>query len=251
VAHDGEDPALLLDAGTGIRKAARLFEDRPFRGTILFGHLHWDHTQGLPFFSPGDSDDAIVNVLIPEQGDTLGVLSRFMSPPHFPISPDGLRGRWSFAGLEPGDHEIEGFSVIAIDIPHKGGRAFGYRISDDTGSFAYLSDHGPSAEAPGPQGQGEFHQAAQDLARGVDVLIHDSQHTATEFPARAFLGHSAIDYAVGLAEVCKVKRLVLFHHDPTRTDDQLDEIVAHYKGHRPPVSAAAEGDVIDLPLHEA
>lgn len=248
--HGDEDPTLLLDAGTGVRRAAELFEDRPFKGTILFGHLHWDHTQGLPFFKPGDTDESVVNVLMPEQGNAMEVLARFMSPPHFPIGPDGLRGTWTFSGLEPGEHEIEGFTVVAEDIPHKGGRAFGYRISDETGSFAYLSDHGPSADAPGPRGQGEFHEAARRIAHGVDVLIHDSQHTSAEFPSRAFLGHSAIDYAVGLADICEVKELLLFHHDPTRTDDQLDEIVAGFAGHRPLVRAAAEGDVIELPLTE-
>src|SRR5579864_1962691 len=128
--QDGGPPTLILDAGTGIRRVGALLGGRPFEGTILFGHLHWDHTQGLPFFAAADRPDARVDVLIPAQGDAGRVLARAMSPPHFPIGPDELRGNWRFDGLEPGDHHIEGFSVVAHEIPHKGGRTYGYRISD-------------------------------------------------------------------------------------------------------------------------
>ncbi|MCA1706500.1 MAG: MBL fold metallo-hydrolase [Actinobacteria bacterium] len=178
IAHDGEDPTLILDAGTGIRRASALFHGRPFRGTLLFGHLHWDHTQGLPFFSAGDNDGARVHALIPEQGDAQEVFARFMSPPHFPIGPDRLRGEWKWDGIDPGVHQIERFEVLAEEIPHKGGRAFGYRISDGTGSIAYLSDHGPVSHAVGPHGQGDFHEAARKICDGADILIHDSQHTS-------------------------------------------------------------------------
>lgn len=244
---DGRAPSLVLDAGTGLRRLTDLLGGPPFRGTLLLGHLHWDHTQGLPFFTAGDRPDARVAVRLPEQGaDAAGVLARALSPPHFPIGPHELRGVWSFGGLDPGAHEVEGFSVLALDIPHKGGRTFGFRVSDGSATVAYLSDHSPLALGPGPEGLGEYHDAAIALAAGADVLLHDAQHTAAELAAKASFGHSAVEYAVGLAEAAGVRRLLLFHHDPPRTDDQLDAIVAGCQGRRVAVEAAAEGSVIDL-----
>ena len=246
LAHDGRDPSLVLDAGTGLARLSRHLEGRPFRGTLLLGHLHWDHTHGLPFFPAGDHVDSDVTVLIPGQGDAEEVLARAISPPHFPITPGQLRGRWSFAGVEPGHHRIEGFDVLAAEIPHKGGRTFGYRVSHAGRSLAYLSDHWPVGAGEGPDGLGAYHPAATTLAGGVDVLIHDAQYTAAEFGARRSFGHSAVEYAVGLAETVGARRLVLFHHDPSRTDDEIDGFVAAGMGRSIEVAAAAEGLAIEL-----
>jgi len=246
LAHDGEAPSLLVDAGTGIRRASTVLAG-PFRGAIILGHLHWDHTQGLPFFAAGDHPDAKVTLYAPAQPTDLeGVLARAMSPPNFPITPSELRGEWSFVDLEQGRCRVQGFSVLALEIPHKGGRTFGYRISDGQGTLAYISDHCPTAVGPGPAGLGEYHRAATKLAQGCDVLFHDAQFTDEELPARATFGHAAAGYALGLALATGVKRLVLYHHDPARTDRELDRMVDGYRGAPLPVEAAAEGDVIDL-----
>ncbi len=186
LSHDAEErPRLVLDAGTGLRRVTSLLGGEPFRGTILLGHLHWDHTHGLPFFRGGDREDASTTVLLPEQGvEPIELLDRFMGPPMFPVTFEGLRGSWTAGALEEGRHEIEGFRVLAREIPHKGGRTFGYRVADEVGSLAYLSDHGPrGALGPGPDGWGPYHEAALELCAGVDLLIHDAQHTAAELPA--------------------------------------------------------------------
>ena len=247
LAHDGEPPSLVIDAGTGVRRVSDLLDGQPFRGSILLGHLHWDHTQGLPFFAASDRPDARVHLYLPEQGDAAQVLGRALSPPHFPIEPHQLRGDWSFAGLTPGQHELEGFSVLALDIPHKGGRTFGFRVSDGAGSVTYLSDHSPVTLGPGPEGLGEYHEAAVRLAQGVDLLFHDAQHTAAEFDAKRSFGHSAVEYALGLAKEASVRRLVLFHHDPPRADGALEAIVAAHRDGPVPVEAATEGTIYDLP----
>ena len=246
LASDGGPPTLVLDAGTGLQRLTRVLDGQPFRGSILLGHLHWDHTHGLPFFRSGDHPDAHVELHMPAQGDPVAVLARVLSPPHFPIEPGDLRGDWRFNGLEPGDHTIEGFAVTAREIPHKGGRTFGYRVSDGRVAIAYLSDHSPISIGPGPDGLGEYHDEALALARDVDLLLHDAQYTAAELPERAAFGHSAVDYAVGLAERSGARRLLLFHHDPPRTDDAIDEIVRDHHHPRVDVQAAAEGMVIDL-----
>lgn len=245
--HDGAPPSLILDAGTGIRRVSALLSGQPFSGSLLLGHLHWDHVEGLPFFTSGDHPDAHVDLFMPAQGDAEAVLEGLMSNPYFPITPAELRGAWSFQALEPGEHKIEGFTVTALDIPHKGGRSFGYRISDGTASVAYLSDHSPTTFGPGPDNQGEYHPNALALAQGCDLLIHDSQYTVDELPPRILWGHSSTGYAVGLAAAADVAQLLLFHHEPSRTDDALDAIVAGLDQSAVPVVAAAEGMVIDLP----
>lgn len=244
IARDGGPPELFLDAGTGIRGADDVFDGQAFHGSILFGHLHWDHTQGLPFFRSADRPDSRVDAYLPAQGDGGAVFERFMSPPHFPISPEGLRGTWRFRGLEAGEHEMEGFSVLALDIPHGGGRTFGYRISDGSSTIAYLSDHCPTQLGPGSDGLGEIHDAALALTENCDLVFHDAQYTPDELPEKAHYGHSAFTYALGLAEAAHVGELVLFHHDPSRTDKEVDAIAALCEDAPLPVRAAVQDSVI-------
>ncbi len=246
LAHDGGPPRLVLDAGTGLGRLSDHLGGRPFRGTLLLGHLHWDHTHGLPFFPSGDHASSEVRLVMPAQGDPQDVLERVMSPPHFPIAPRQLRGRWTFSSVEPGNHSFEGFDVMALEIPHKGGRTFGYRVSAGGASIAYLSDHSPVSLGEGPEGLGAYHPAALELAGGADLLIHDAQHTAEELAERRAYGHSAVEYAVGLAERAGVRRLVLFHHDPRRTDDQVDALLAGCRASPVEVLAAAEGMILEL-----
>jgi phosphoribosyl 1,2-cyclic phosphodiesterase len=247
VARGDDDPHLVLDGGTGLRRLTKFLDGRTFNGTILIGHLHWDHTHGLPFFRAGDKPDARVKVMIPSQGDAAEVMARAVSPPHFPVRLEELQGAWSVENLEPGTLDVEGFEVTALDIPHKLSRTFGFRVSDGSSSIAYMSDHWPTSIGPGTDGFGDYHENALALANGVDVLIHDAQYTSEEFPARADFGHSAIEYAIGLGRKAGAKSVMLFHHDPDRTDDDLDRIVASLNGTKPKVSAAAEGTVIELP----
>ena len=248
IARDGADPTLLLDAGTGLTRVSTLLGRRPFNGTILLTHLHWDHTHGLPFFRSGDRDDAVVRLLMPDQGgwSATELLARVLSPPHFPITPSELRGSWSFERLAEGDHQIEGFAVRAREILHKGGRTYGYRVSDGEHTVAYLPDHGPGAPGDGPGGLGAYRAAELELAADADVLIHDAQYTAEEYPRRWSYGHAAVPYAVALGEAAGVGRVVLFHHDPSRTDDQLDEIARDWASATVDVSVAREEHTVRL-----
>jgi phosphoribosyl 1,2-cyclic phosphodiesterase len=256
VAVDGEPPSLVLDAGTGVRRLASRMGGAPFRGTLLLSHLHWDHTHGLPFARALDHDDATVDLRLPAQVEDAGaglpaeqVLGRAMGPPHFPITPSQLRGAWTFGALEPGSHTFGPFEVTAVEIPHKGGRTYGYRISDGRTTFAYVPDHGPIAIGPGPDGQGARHEAALALADGVDALVHDAQYTVDEFAIRSSFGHSTVDYAADLGVLAGAHRAVLFHHDPDRTDGELDKIVARLQdefGDRIEVLAAREDLVLRL-----
>ena len=250
IAHDGPGrPVLVLDAGTGLRQVTPLLDGRPFAGTILLTHLHWDHVHGLPFFTGGDRDDARATLLLPAQPDRAGaveVLARGMSPPHFPITPEGLRGQWRFGTIEPGQLKAEGFTVEAREIPHKGGRAFGYRVSDGRSSVAYLPDHCPTELGPGPDGWGEYHPAALDLAADVDVLIHDAFLLPEEVATQAACGHAAADYAVQLGRLAGARRVLLAHHKPDRTDAELDKLARRFAQMAPEVVVAAEGEILEL-----
>jgi phosphoribosyl 1,2-cyclic phosphodiesterase len=246
VALDGQMPSLIMDAGTGLRGLSVLLGGRPFSGSIVLGHLHWDHTQGLPFCSVVDHPDAKVDLWMPAQGDPEATLTRGMSPPNFPITPGQLRGTWRFGGLEEGEHELGGFQVLAREIPHKGGRTFGYRISDGRSAFAYLSDHCPTSLGSGPAGLGAMHPAALALVEGCDLLIHDAQYLDEELAERANFGHSAAGYPVALAIAASVPSVLLFHHDPPRTDDAIDALVARYEDAPIEVEGARQGSVIDL-----
>jgi phosphoribosyl 1,2-cyclic phosphodiesterase len=239
---DGTIP-ILLDAGTGTRSVTKALGGQPFDGSLLLGHLHWDHTYGLPFFNAGDHPDARVDLHMPAQGDPIEVLERPMSPPVFPISPRGLRGDWSFNAMEPGEYEIEGHTVLALDIPHKGGRTFGFRIDDGTTSIAYMSDHSPTSEGDGPDGLGAYHETAMRLADDVDLLIHDSQYTREEFAVRFDWGHCSFDYPIELARHAGARRVMLFHHDPGHDDAMLDGLAATLPDN---AFLAVEGTVIDV-----
>jgi len=242
-------PGLILDAGTGIRNVTSLLAGGPFTGTIALTHLHWDHVHGLPFFRAGDRDDAAVRVLLPAPPDgsaAEAALERGMSPPHFPITPRQLRGSWEFSGIEPGLVRLGPLTLLAREIPHKGGRTFGYRVSDGSTSFAYLPDHSPTNLGPGPDGLGEYHDAAMQLADGADILMHDSFWYAEDFDPAETLGHAAAEYAIGLAVATGARQVLLVHHRPDRTDSELEKLAAGLRDSPVPVALAADGQVMCL-----
>lgn len=251
LAHDrAAAPTLILDAGTGLRRVGALLADRPFAGTILLSHLHWDHVIGMPFFAAGDHADANTTVLVPEQPggeDAAAVLARMMAPPFYPIEPTELRGSWTFASVAPGEQRIEGFDVLAREIPHKGGRTFGYRVSDGRSVLTYMPDHCPTSLGPGEDGLGEYHPAAIELARNADVLVHDAQLFPGELAAEARFGHAVVGYAIELARRAGTRSVLLFHHRQDRTDAALEELTRGLPASdRPTVRFAAEGERLEL-----
>ncbi len=230
VTLDDELPALLLDAGTGLQSLASRFGSAPFDGTILLTHLHWDHVQGLPFFPAADRDDARVTLCQPAQGDPVEVLRRAMSPPHFPIGPEGLRGEWHHVALEAGEHKFGPFVVTARDVDHKGGRAFGYRIDHDGRAFAYV-----------PDALDDNDDAIRALAAGADMLVRGAPFVTSERERAELFGHGTVEHAVELAHDIGVERLVVTHHGPMRTDDAVDDVIA-----RPGLTIAREGATLEI-----
>jgi phosphoribosyl 1,2-cyclic phosphodiesterase len=251
---DAAAPTLLLDAGTGLRRVSSLLNGKPFEGSILLTHLHWDHIQGLPFFQGGDRPDATVTLRIPPQedgADAESVLERMMSPPLFPIRPRNLRGKWSFDVLPPEafvdrGFSAEGFEVMAREVPHKGGRTVGYRVTDGRSTIAYIPDHCPTQLGAGPDGWGEYHPAVLELAHNVDVLVHDAHLFPEELAAEASFGHAAADYAVELGRQAGAQIVTLFHHRPDRCDGALDALVDRFSASTVTVLGASDGLEIEL-----
>jgi phosphoribosyl 1,2-cyclic phosphodiesterase len=225
-----ELPTLLLDAGTGIQTLSAAFDGVPFTGTILLTHLHWDHMQGIPFFPPADNDKACVVVGQPAQGDPYEVLARQMSPPSFPIMPDGLRGKWRFIGVEAGKHQFGVFTVLARDVVHKGGRAFGYRVTHDGASFAYVPDALDAND-----------EAILELAADADLLIRGAPFVAAERERADLFGHGTVEHAVDIAQRANVGRLIITHHSPVRSDAEVEAIAAEHG-----ITPATEGMTVEV-----
>ena len=223
-------PKLVLDAGTGLQELAGVFGATAFVGTILLTHLHWDHMQGIPFFPNADREDARVVVGHPAQGDPYEVMAGVMSPPYFPIGPTGLRGDWSHVAVEPGAHSFEGFDVLAQEVEHKGGRAFGYRVACDGKSLAYV-----------PDAIDDNDDAILTLARDVDVLVRGAPFLTDEQEKADLFGHGTVEHAVELAKRANVGRLVITHHSPFRTDEAVDTLATEHG-----VTAAMEAMLLDV-----
>lgn len=249
--HPGQDP-VVLDLGTGLRFYG-LSEQvpRPFRGTALVSHLHWDHVQGLPFFAPVLAAGASLDIYAPAEAGPQGRRSAreafdlFMGPPYFPVGLDALPGEIAIHDIPERTFSVGGWKVTALAVPHVG-LTYGFRIEIDGRSVVYIPDH----QQPGEDAT-EVAESVIELASGADLLIHDAQFDDAEFRSKSDWGHCTVSYAVRVAAEAQVSTLALFHHDPAHPDDQLDRLLAGAQslGRRLGVSdviAAAEGSVVSL-----
>lgn len=247
VSAPGEDP-LFFDLGTGARYlGASLKGKGTFHGTCLLSHLHWDHTQGLPFFTPLLREGSTLDIYAPAQDDGRGVeevMTTVIRPPVFPVTIEQLPGAVRFHDTADSEFQIGGLNVMARSVPHVG-PTLGYRVEFGGRSVAYLSDHQQPHD-----GSFAVSDGARELVEGVDLLIHDAQYTPDEFALKSTWGHCTVEYAMWLAQHCHVGKLALFHHDPTRTDTALDEVArcaeAASRGRGFEAIVAYEGLTVDV-----
>ena len=229
---------IVLDAGTGIRELGlRLAERPPAPIHLLLTHLHLDHLAGLPFFAPLWDARAELHIWGPRQplGTLERAVARAMAPPLFPVSLSEAPARISFRVLPDGPWTLGSAEVSAAPVRHSG-PTVGYRIEEEGRSLVYIPDHEPYA---GPE-----LLSAYRLSRDASVLVHDAQYLESEYPAHVGWGHSSVAHAVAFARRTRARRLVLFHHDPLHSDEDLALLEARaaqlWDGLRPP-ELAREG----------
>jgi phosphoribosyl 1,2-cyclic phosphodiesterase len=216
---------LVLDAGSGIRDLGLSLDSSPGRIDVLLTHLHMDHIQGLGFFAPMFDSSREVHLWGP-MSTTHSLrtrLARYLSPPLFPVYLRDLPWLQLHDILDGAVFEIGPFQIKSAQVCHPDS-TFGYRVSTSDATLAYLPDHEPALGLTAGYLSGDW-TSGYSLAAGVDLLIHDAQYTEDEYVSRVGWGHSTLAQALDFARLCDVRQLVLFHHNPTHTDDDLDGLI--------------------------
>jgi phosphoribosyl 1,2-cyclic phosphodiesterase/CheY-like chemotaxis protein len=229
---------IIFDCGTGARLLGlSLLRSMPtgVAASILLGHTHWDHIQGFPFFGPVFDPTSRIAIYAPAGGDTqlAGVLAGQMEYTYFPIELEQLQASITFHNLGEDTFTVGDATVTTQYLNHTA-LTLGYRVTAGGVTVVYATDHEPhnSTLAHTDDSAGTrsiIHQGDQrhiDLLAGADLVIHDAQYTEQEYAAKAGWGHSPMEYAVDVAIEGGVKRLALFHHDPSRGDRDLDRLLA-------------------------
>jgi Metal-dependent hydrolases of the beta-lactamase superfamily III len=239
---------VVLDAGTGISQLGSHLGPETTRVDVLLTHLHMDHILGLGFFGAFFQPDLDVHLWGPSSTslELEARLTRYLSPPLFPVRLRDLPCRLTVHQVPLGGFELPGLRVTVHPVCHPG-PTVGYRMSDDSASLAYIPDHELALGSPD-----RHHPTSTSgfaLAAGVDLLIHDSQYTPDEYSKRVGWGHSALPHTLAFAEMTGVRQLVPFHHDPSHDDDTLDRLFAEARtaGFLPfELIPAVEGATFDL-----
>jgi phosphoribosyl 1,2-cyclic phosphodiesterase len=246
-----DNSLIIIDAGTGIRKLGQaLLREAGLKDiTLLLTHSHWDHLQGFPFFIPAYSEGYTLHVRGgPHARKSLEkYLAHQMEPPFFPVNFRLLRANFDFNSEERGPQTIAGARVTPIPLNHPNG-GYGFEIREQGRSFIFLTDNELGYDHPGGLSAADY----VERCRGADLVLHDAQYTDEEYQRTRGWGHSTYSAAVDLAAAAQVARFGLCHHDPDRSDDDLDARVMDCRqrlagaGSRVDCFAACEGMEIDL-----
>jgi phosphoribosyl 1,2-cyclic phosphodiesterase len=229
----------ILDCGTGLRllghSLRREFGRKPIRAQVFLSHYHWDHIQGIPFFTPlyDPKNTFVFHSFQSAETDVQRALEHQMNNPYFPVDMRAMRAKRNFREIEEQSGRFGGLLITARRLNHPQG-CLGFRIEYHGRTITYATDNEPGD----PRGD----QNVRALADGADVLIYDAQYTPQEYcNGKQSWGHSTWEEGVKIAREARVKKLVLFHHDPDHNDRKVDAIVRQAQRRFPATIAAREG----------
>jgi len=237
------DDVCIFDMGSGLRALGESLGRAPAKASIFVSHYHWDHIQGLPFFGPAYNPASALDIYGPvrEGRDVRALLSGQMVAPYFPVTIDAFRAKLGFHTIASGQTVSVGrLRVTANELHHPNG-VLAYRIDLDGKAVVYATDaeHGTKAD-----------EALVALAKDAEALIYDAMYTEDEYQkGKTGWGHSTWVAGLELCERAGCKRLVLFHHEPTRKDADLEKLVGEAAGAKGPVKVlvAREGEAHEFP----
>jgi phosphoribosyl 1,2-cyclic phosphodiesterase len=246
---------IILDGGTGLRELGnRLMSEGRLEQEctlhMLLTHLHWDHVMGIPFFKPIWRKGTLLRIspLANEMQQSAARARALFDGIHFPVRAADVPGTIEFLEAEPAPWRIGSATISRVALNHPGG-AQGFRLDDDDGtSLVYLTDN--ELSPPGPVVTSL--DTLAKFASGASLVIHDAQYVGSEMPQKRGWGHSTLEDVLRLGQKAETPHLVLFHHDPERDDDAIDNIVVRanewLSANAPTTlaTAAREGVVLDL-----
>jgi phosphoribosyl 1,2-cyclic phosphodiesterase len=270
-----DERIIIIDAGTGIRDLGNYLLEHdlpngPLEMDLFLSHTHWDHIMGFPYFAPIYVPGTNLKVYGPvsfEDDPLEELVAGQMKYRYFSVNVGELSSRIEYIRLNENPQiELGDGLTLATKILNHPILALGYRFEYrgkivctcyDTEPFRNLfisdPDHPEYDEAMALEGElvaGEQNGVLEQFFAGADLLIHDAQYTEEEYTTKVGWGHSTHEHAIKAAQRAGVKRLALFHHDPDRTDDQIDELAKVYcepgRYGSLEVFFAREGQEIDL-----
>jgi phosphoribosyl 1,2-cyclic phosphodiesterase len=241
-----DDQVIIFDGGTGLRVLGdQLMKELPIRASMFFSHVHWDHIQGFPFFTPALAPGNFFDLYGGKNVTaTLSeTLSGQMNFPNFPLTLEQMASEMVFHEFEDGQvvELLNGVTVRALPLRHPNG-CYGYRLEYGGKAITYCTDTEHSDKPD---------ENVLELAKGAELFIYDAQYTPEEYIgeqgglSRVGWGHSTYEVGAELAKTAGAKRLVLFHHDPSHDDEAINNIERRCRELFPKTEAAREGLVFE------